>query len=111
VYVESFPTLGGKRAISAGGGSEPQWRPDGGELFYIGPDGTLMAVAVDASDGLQVSRPMPLFRTPIAVSGELHTRRNHYAVAGDGQQFLIDAPNQLEESRTVLVNWQERLEP
>ena len=47
VYVQSFPVLGAKRAISSGGGSEPQWRRDGRELFYVTADGTLMAVDVD----------------------------------------------------------------
>ena len=46
VYVQSFPVLGAKRAISTGGGSEPQWRPDGRELFYLTADGTLMSVEV-----------------------------------------------------------------
>ena len=43
VYVQTFPVPGAKRTISVGGGAEPQWRRDGRELYYLAPDGTLMA--------------------------------------------------------------------
>ena len=46
VYVESFPTHGGKRQISLAGGSGPRWRADGKELYYYSLDGRLMAVSV-----------------------------------------------------------------
>jgi DNA-binding winged helix-turn-helix (wHTH) protein/Tol biopolymer transport system component len=109
VYVQSFPVLGAKRAISIGGGSEPQWRRDGRELFYIAGDGTLMAVDVTSGSTLQATRPRPLFRTPIALSGETTARRNHYVAAPDGQRFLVNASSDRQESITVLVNWTSRL--
>ena len=46
VYVQSFPTLGGQRQISAEGGAQPRWRRDGKELFYLAADRKLMAVTV-----------------------------------------------------------------
>jgi hypothetical protein len=33
-------------AVSTSRGEEPQWRRDGSELFYVAPDGWLMAFAV-----------------------------------------------------------------
>ena len=39
VYVQSFPEPGAREQISTGGGSQPRWRPDGKELFYVGLDG------------------------------------------------------------------------
>lgn len=105
VYVQSFPVLGAKRAMSTGGGSEPQWRPDSRELFYLTPDGTLMSVDVKAADALEVTRPRALFKTPIPLSGEMNTRRNHYAVNRDGQRFLVDAASAAESTITVMVNW------
>ena len=48
VYVAAFPTFTSKRQISSGGGVQPQWRADGRELFYLGPDGSMMSVRVDA---------------------------------------------------------------
>src|SRR5439155_26117796 len=46
VYIQSFPVPGGRRTISVGGGTEPQWRRDGKELFYLAADHMLMAVDV-----------------------------------------------------------------
>jgi len=109
VYVQSFPVLGAKRAISIGGGSEPQWRRDGRELFYITPDGTLMAVDVSSGATLQVTRPTPLFKTPIPAPGEMNSRRNHYVASPDGQRFLVNAASDAQESITVLVNWTSKL--
>jgi Tol biopolymer transport system component len=38
VYVRPFPAAsGGKWIISKGGGTQPRWRRDGKELFYISP--------------------------------------------------------------------------
>ena len=36
VYVTTFPTAAGKWQVSRGGGTEPRWRGDGKEIFYIG---------------------------------------------------------------------------
>ena len=33
-------------AVSAGGGTAPRWRADGGELYFLGPDDSVMAVDV-----------------------------------------------------------------
>ncbi len=46
VYVQTFPASGGKWQISANGGSQPWWRSDGKELYYLSADGKLMAVEV-----------------------------------------------------------------
>ena len=49
VYVRPFLGEGQKYPISKDGGSHPVWRADGKELFYLGSDGTLMAVAIAAT--------------------------------------------------------------
>ena len=41
------PQAAGKFLISTAGGSQPSWRGDGKELFYLSPDNKLMAVEVD----------------------------------------------------------------
>ena len=46
-YVEPNPPRGGRYQISVSGGTHPRWRPDGKEIFYLSPDGTLMAVDID----------------------------------------------------------------
>ena len=44
VYLASFPSFGGKRQVSNGGGCQPHWRKDGKELFYLDLQGKLMAL-------------------------------------------------------------------
>ena len=46
IYVTTFPGAAGKFQVSRGGGSEPRWRGDGKEMFYLSPSGMLMAVTV-----------------------------------------------------------------
>src|SRR5215470_4796371 len=61
VYVTYFPGPGGKRQVSAGGGSEPIWRKDGKELFFLA-EGKLMAAEVKASgSSLDIGDPKLLF--------------------------------------------------
>jgi eukaryotic-like serine/threonine-protein kinase len=104
VYVESFPIPGGKRTISVAGGTEPQWRRDGRELFYLAPDRMLMSVDVNPRETWQAGRPHALFRTSIPQTAE---PRNRYAVTADGQRFVIDSISDMDrqEPITVLVNW------
>ena len=64
VYVQPFQGTGAKLAVSTGGGIAPRWRRDGRELFYIAPDGAMMAVTLHASvDGrtLETGVPVKLF--------------------------------------------------
>jgi hypothetical protein len=104
VYLDSFPSPGIRRVISVGGGAEPQWRRDGKELFYVAPDGTMMAVDVTPGEQLTVGRPKPLFRAPL--SGDISSYRNRYAVTTDGERFLIDATDRPElPPLEVIVNW------
>jgi DNA-binding winged helix-turn-helix (wHTH) protein/Tol biopolymer transport system component len=104
VYVQSFPALGAKRAISVGGGWDPHWRRDGKELFYVGADRSMMAVPIRHGTPLEAGAATALFRAPI--SG-VNVYRTDYAVSGDGQRFLIDAIDgaDKDDSISVIVNW------
>jgi eukaryotic-like serine/threonine-protein kinase len=108
VYVQRFPSLGGKRIVSIGGGVEPMWRKDGKELFYISPDYSIVSVPFQPTEPPVIGRPKTLFRAPINTS----TTRNHYAVTPDGQRFLINVEDQSSylSPITVMVNWIEELE-
>jgi eukaryotic-like serine/threonine-protein kinase len=89
IYVTSFPDAAGKWQVSRGGGTEPRWRGDGKEIFYIGPKGMLMAVPVSGESGFSSGTPMPLFqihgRAAIS-SSDVYT----YDVAKDGKRFLVN---------------------
>jgi Tol biopolymer transport system component len=63
VYVQSFPVLTGKWQVSSGGGSQPRWRHDGKELFYLAPDRKLMAVNLRAGQTFDYDSPQALFET------------------------------------------------
>ena len=39
VYLQTFPTPGAKQSVSVNGGTEPVWRGDGNELYYVAPTG------------------------------------------------------------------------
>ncbi|MGH9368036.1 MAG: hypothetical protein ACRD3M_10225, partial [Thermoanaerobaculia bacterium] len=90
VYVRRFPVSEEKWQISARGGSNPDWRGDGKEIYYVGLDGFLMAVPVSAGQTLSVGAPEPLFQTRLR---SLNAPRQ-YAASSDGQRFLLIYPTQ-----------------
>jgi Tol biopolymer transport system component len=61
VYVRSFPPSGGKWRVSVGGGTEPRWRRDGKELYFITPDRKVMAVQVKLEATFEIGVPKKLF--------------------------------------------------
>ena len=89
IYTQSFPVPGQKVQISTSGGTQPEWRGDGKELFYIAPDNKMMSVEIKAGATIEASTPRILFQTEIA---PLVEARNQYVVTKDGQRFLINTP-------------------
>jgi eukaryotic-like serine/threonine-protein kinase len=89
IYVTTFPGTAGKWQVSRGGGTEPRWRADGKEIFYIGPTGMLMVVPVNTDGAFSSGTPAPLFqvhgRAPIS-STDVFT----YDVTQDGKRFLVN---------------------
>jgi eukaryotic-like serine/threonine-protein kinase len=103
VYIVPFPQGNGKWGVSTNGGSEPRWRGDGKELFFISPDQKLMAVDIlERGSSLQIGNPQPLFRANFsAVPGVV------YDVASDGKKFVTLSPAEQvsTEPITLVVNW------
>jgi eukaryotic-like serine/threonine-protein kinase len=89
IYVTTFPGAAGKWQVSRGGGTEPRWRGDGKELYYIGQSGMLMAAPMSTEGGFSSGTPAPLFplrgRTHVSTT-DIYT----YDVAKDGQRFLVN---------------------
>jgi len=108
IYVVPFPSLSSKLQISTTGGVQPRWRRDGKEIYYIAPDGKMMAVAVGVSgNSLKPDTPKTLFQTRIVtvVSGY-----HQYDVTTDGQKFLINSNVDRDpEPITLYANWTEGL--
>ena len=108
VYVRPFPSGDEKWPISTSGGSEPTWRRDGKELFYLAPDRKLMAVPV-MGPTFNAGEPKPLFETRVGpINPEF---RNLYAAASDGNRFLVNTVSEGASSSpiTIVLNWPEAL--
>ena len=106
VYVRAFPDGGARQPVSVQGGAQPRWRRDGKELFYLGLDGRLMSVAVNATaTTIETGPPRTMFDT--GIRGGFLDRRNQYLVTKDAQRFLINlaAEDENPEPITVVMNW------
>jgi len=105
VFVIGFPEPGTPRQVSLAGGTQPRWRGDGKELFFLSADSKLMAVGVNAAGGdITFGRPDPLFDAPMR--HWLDSLETEYDVSPDGQQFLINAVREEPAAPlTVILNW------
>jgi Tol biopolymer transport system component len=87
IYIRSVADAAMQVQISTHGGAQPRWRRDGKELYYVAPDNTIMAVAIDTRSGtVRAGTPQPLFTANI---NQAATLRNQYAPSADGQRFLV----------------------
>ena len=106
IYLREIdaPAGSASRQISSGGAVWPVWRRDGGELFYIANDGSLMTVAIKLGREVEAGAPQMLFKTSVA---ELWNPIRNYAAARDGQRFLINAriEGTGQDPITVTLNW------
>jgi hypothetical protein len=100
IYVQSFPKPGGKWQVSTDGGANPVWSRDGKELFFLSPNGKMMAVDVKSGAGSKFDNGLAkaLFDLPNSASS--------FDVSKDGR-FLIPAPVEQTAAApiTVVVNW------
>jgi len=88
VIVQSFPD--GERAVqvSSQGGSEPRWRQDGHELFFLRGDRMMMAATVSLEPTFKAEEPRPLFQSRVPILA--NPFRWHYDVSADGERFLVN---------------------
>jgi eukaryotic-like serine/threonine-protein kinase len=103
VYVQAFPGLGAKQRVSSNGGTQPQWRSDSRELFYLAPDQMLMAVDAHSGASLTLGPPRSLFR--MRLPGSMTDYRNQYAPSADGSRFVASTLAGARNSITLLINW------
>ena len=100
VYLQPFMRPGGRVRVSTRGGSQPRWRADGKELFYLTLDGVMMSV--DTRDPANPGAPRTLFEPRFWVNPV----EDQYDVTADGQRFLLIVPEGQQATRlTVLTNW------
>jgi Tol biopolymer transport system component len=112
VYVSPFPDASTRVQASADGGDWPRWSANGKELFYVRPDYTLMAVAVERNAGqLTLGAANALFQLRVLTESGSAVRYP-YDVAPDGR-FLVntmaDIPSA--DAVTLVVNWPSLVAP
>jgi serine/threonine protein kinase/Tol biopolymer transport system component len=102
VYVTKFPMnqsgLQPARSwrISVGGGTNPDWRGDSKELYFVSGN-KLMAVKVNGGAEFQAGTPQSLFE----IEG------TNYAPSKDGQRFLVSVVTEKAAAPpiNVVLNW------
>ena len=99
VYVRPFPGPGPRYPVSAGGGSEPHWAPDGRRLFYR-HGRQMLAARVTTVPAFSVTGRDVLFEGNYSTS----TSHQNYDVAPDGQGFLLLQPD-ADVEVVVVLNW------
>ena len=107
VYLRAFPGPGPKWRISAEGGSQPQWSPNGRELFYR-QDGKMMVVPFSRGPEPRPEKSQLLFEGQF----EDNTLRTlNYDVTPDGGSFvMIRKVEELVSPQIhVVLNWFEEL--
>jgi len=107
IYLQRFPDGGGKIPVSLNGGAQVRWNPNGRELFYIAPDGTLMAVPVTLDSDRHSANfggAVALFQSNISLGAIPGANKQQYMVGASGQRFLISiTPSDLTNSPIDLI--------
>jgi len=105
IHVQAIPAGGSNYQVSTSGGTQPTWRRDGKELYYLSADQTLMALPITVGTSVTPGKARPLFATA-DITG--HTP------SADGQRFLVNVPagGQAPAASpiTVVLNWTAGLE-
>jgi Tol biopolymer transport system component len=111
VYVQRFPDGTDRMQVSPTGGGSARWRRDGSELFYLGLDGTLMAVPITrTARSIEFRAPVSLFKFFSSQRGS-PTQKPQYDVSADGQRFIISAVTRRNDpSIQIVLNWPALLE-
>jgi dipeptidyl aminopeptidase/acylaminoacyl peptidase len=95
--------------ISTAGGQQPRWRGDGRELYFVSPDGFLMAVSIETQPVFRPAAPRKLFRLPERPERDTPIFED---VTPDGKRFLLNVPVTARSSVGfhAIVNWRSLLD-
>jgi serine/threonine protein kinase len=104
IYIQPLPQTGRKWLISTAGGTEPRFRGDSKELYYLDTNGFLNAVGLHLGASVEAGAPRRLFRSETTSNG---VAAWSYDVTPDGKRFLLNAPagNIKEREISVVLNW------
>jgi hypothetical protein len=103
----SAGATGGQWQVSGAGGIYPRWRPDGTELYYVGPNGEMMAVPiVTTATTLEPGAPVALFTIRIVGGGGDVAQGRQYDINIDGRFLVNTVLDDDAAPITLLQNWQ-----
>jgi eukaryotic-like serine/threonine-protein kinase len=110
IFLRPFPDVDSQREkVSIDGGRYPRWGPAGSsELYYVAPDGSMMAATVELAPSLRLGETRRLFMAERPASG---VSGRPYDVAPDGR-FLLTRPETatpIELGLDLVVNWRAEL--
>jgi Tol biopolymer transport system component/DNA-binding winged helix-turn-helix (wHTH) protein len=102
---DSLQVVGPRHVVSRHGAQALRWRADGRELFYLGADGTIYAVALRRGSSPELDTPQPLFQISAEARAAVHAVLG-FDVSADGKRFVIPVVNSLEKPPLIAVqNW------
>ena len=106
IYVQPMPPASGQWKISINGVQQPRWGRDGRQLYFLSPDGKIMAVDVNLKGTFSAGVPRELFQSAV------DSRRNTmlYDVNKEGQFLIYRHEIKQEAPITVVLNWWAELE-
>jgi dipeptidyl aminopeptidase/acylaminoacyl peptidase len=116
IYVRAFAESAAESArtgewqVSLAGGLFPAWSHDGKELYWIAPNGQMMAATI-ATTGttLQPGAPVALFQTRISGGGlDVNTGGAQFDVAPDGRFLINTVVDNAASPVTLLQNWKSK---
>src|SRR6185436_11416377 len=102
VYLQPYPATGERWQVSTAGGTEPEWRGDSKELFFLVGNAIAAVDIKPAGKSLEIGIPHTLFETKVAPLNV----RNRYVAAADGQKFLVIFQEEQEITGfETIMNW------
>ena len=113
VYLQPFPGMNNRQAVSAENGHTPTWSADGRTLFYLqgGPPRAVMSVTIEPTPGGPARIGLPVKVADWHYFSVARSSR-YYDVAADGRLLVIgmnDGATATGGQIQVVLNWQEEL--
>ncbi len=97
---------GGQWQVSTAGGIYPLWRSDGKELYYLAPEGQMMAVPITvAGTALAPAAPVVLFLPRIYGGGTDTSLGRQYDITRDGRFLINTVLDAASSPITFIQNW------
>ncbi len=101
IIIQPLPPTGAEITLSSVLGVHPLWRADGKEIYFVTEKG-IMAVPIEAGGtSIQPGTPTLL----VGVMLKPFKNRAPYAVAPDGQRFLLNVQDSYERPAHVILDW------